>query len=356
MFLKKYRKEDLHDVDAIGVIMFGLLGDVILRTPVIRALKDIYPYARITAIVDPIGEQVLEHNSYVDNILVVNRKKEKNKLKQNWKKLQAILEIRKQKFDLIVNLYNAGSSRVIVRLSGAKYKLGFCNQKKKNIYNVINECESDRLKDEQTLYNYMISIVEPLSDKKYELKPVFDLDALSKEKMIQYLNNQEYQRDKIYLLNLGASKEDKILENEKYFYIVKYIYEQYGYIPAIISNPGQEYLQEKLIHDFLKNSEVPYIKLPTLQLVDIASLISMTKFIITPDTGLMHLAMAFDNYIVAIFTYTHPLFVDPKNEKFISVYEYFDEGRLYQYQHISKEKLRLKIEFLFDCLNNKIGR
>jgi len=354
--MQKYTKETMTEIENIGVIMFGLLGDVLIRTPVLRALKEIYPSATITGIVDPIGEQILEHNSFIDNILVVDRKKEKNKLKQNLKKINAILEIRKQKFDLIINLYNAGSSRVMVQLSGAKYKLGFCNQKKKNIYNIVNECESDRLKDEQTLYNYMISITEPLSEKKYDLKPVFNLDLASEEKMTQYLNDQEYQKDKIYLLNLGASKEDKILENEKYFYIVKYIYEQYGYIPAVISNPGQEYLQETLINDFLRNSKVPYIKLPTLKLVDIASLMKLTKFIITPDTGLMHLAMALDNYIFTIFTYTHPLFVDPKNEKFISVYEHFDEGKLYQHQSISKEKLRLKIEFLFDCLNDKIRR
>jgi len=352
MFSKKYKKEDIHDVRSIGVIMFGLLGDVLIRTPVLRALKEIYPSTTITGIVDPIGEQILEHNSFIDNILVVDRKKEKNKLKQNLKKIQAILEIRKQKFDLIVNLYNAGSSRVMVQLSGAKYKLGFCNQKKKNIYNIINECENDRLKDEQTLYNYMISIIEPLSDKKYDLKPVFDLDVVSEEKMSRYLNKQEYQKDKIYLLNLGASKEDKILQNEKYFYIVKYIYEQYGYIPAIISNPGQEYLQETLINDFLQNSKVPYIKLPILKLVDIASLIELTKFIITPDTGLMHLAMALDNYILTIFTYTHPIFVDPQNEKFISVYEYFDEGKLYQHQNISKKNLKKRLDLLFQYINS----
>jgi len=166
--------------------------------------------------------------------------------------------------------------------------------------------------------------------------------------MSQYLNDQEYQRDKIYLLNLGTSKEDKMLKNEKYFYIVHYIYEQYGYVPAIISNPGQEYLQENLIHDFLKNSEVPYIKLSTLKLVDIASLISMTKFIITPDTGLMHLAMAFNNYIVAIFSYTHPLFVDPKNEKLISVYEHFDKGKLYQHQNISNIQIEKSLIELFN--------
>jgi ADP-heptose:LPS heptosyltransferase len=352
MLSKKYRKEDIQDVNTIGVIMFGLLGDVILRTPVIRALKEIYPNAQITAIVDPIGKQVLEHNRYVNNILTLDRKKDKNKLKQNLKKIQAIMSVRKQKFDLIVNLYNAGSSRIMVQLSGAKYKLGFCNQKKKNIYNVINECDEDRLKDEQTLYNYMISIVEPLSDKKFDLKPVFDLDAVSMQKMQSFLEDTGYEKEKIYLLNLGASKEDKILENEKYFYLIETIYQEYGYIPAIVSNPGQEHLQESLVKEYLADTSIPYIKLPTLKLVDIASLINLTKFIITPDTGLMHLAMAFDNYIMTIFTYTHPIFVDPKNEKFISVYEHFDEDKLYQHQNISKEILRLKSEFLFDCLDN----
>ena len=193
----------------------------------------------------------------------------------------------------------------------------------------------------------MISIIEPLSDKKYDLKPVFELDKKSVTTMQNYLEKSGFDFKKIYLLNLGASKEDKILENKKYFYIVKYIYDNYGYIPAIIANPGQEYLQETLINDFLKNSDIPYIKLSLLKLVDIASLMKLTKFIITPDTGLMHLAMAFDNYILTIFTYTHPVFVDPQNEKFIAVYEHFDEGKLYQQQDISISTLDRSIQLLF---------
>lgn len=344
---KQYRKDEMHDVKKIGVIMFGLLGDVILRTPVLRALKEIYPDAAISAFVDPIGKQVLEHNPYVESIIVVDRKKEHNKLRQNWKKLKSIVTVREQKFDLLVNLYNAGSSRAMVQLSGARYKLGFCQQKKRDIYNVINECKSDRLKEEQTLYNYMISIIEPLSEKKYDLKPIFELKKESVEEMQKYLYESGFDTQKIYLLNLGASKEDKILESEKYFHIVKYIYERYGFVPAIISNPGQEYLQENFINDFLIPAKLEYIKLKTMSLDEVASLIKFTKFIVTPDTGLMHLAMAFDNFIMTIFTYTHPIFVDPESEKFISVYESFDEGKLYQHQNISTDTLDRNIKLLF---------
>jgi len=350
MISKKYKKEDLKNINKIGVLMFGLLGDVILRTPVLHALKDIYPNAKIVAFVDPIGKAVLENNSDVDEIIVIDRKKEKNKLRQNYKKIRAILALRREKFDLLVNLYNGGSSRLMVMFSGARYKLGFCMQENQKIYNIENKCLEDRLKEEQSLYNYMISIVEPLSDKNFLLKPLFDLDNESFVKIQNLLEDNIYKNEKFYLLNMGTSKEDKMLPIEKYFLIIQYIYEKYNYIPLIIANPGQEYLQQELINNYLKNSNIPYIQLPVLSLKEIASLIRLTPFIITPDTGLMHLAMAFDNYIMAIFTYTHPIFVDPKNEKFIAVYESFDEGLLYQHQNISTVKFQQSIDLLVSRL------
>ena len=354
MFLQKYRKEELKDIEKIGVIMFGLLGDVILRTPVIRALKELYPDAKIVALVDPIGKAVLEHNPDVDEVLVFDRKKEKNKLKQNLKKVASILRVRKEKFDLLVNLYNAGLSRPMVFFSGARYKLGFCQQKSKflsSMYNVKNECSDDRLKDEQSLYNYMISIVEALSDKKFSLKPVFEVREDEEKAMQEYLDSFGYERDKLYTLNLASSKEDKILEFEKYFFIVEYLYKEYGFIPAIVSNPSQEYLQERFVNEYMKKSDIPYIKLKSLSLGEVAAVIKLTRFIVTPDTGLMHLAMALDSYILTIFTYTHPVFVDPENEKFISVYEGFDEGVLYQKQDIKSETLQKKIDLVVQKLN-----
>ena len=347
MLYKKYKKEEITNVKKIGVLMFGLFGDVLLRTPVVRALKDIYPDAEIIGIVDEVGSIVLSNNPDVNKTILL-KKNSKSKLQKNINKLECIFDIRAQKFDLLVNLYNGGSSPLFVFLSGARYKLGFCNQKKEYIYNVKNECTTDRLKDAQRLSFYMMSIVEPLSDKKYSLRPVFEIRKNVEEEVQRYLENCGY--EKIYTLNLGASKENKLLENEKYAYLVNYIYETYGYIPAIVSNPGQEYLQENFINEYLKLQNMPYIKLDAMSLEKIASVVKLTKFIITPDTGLMHLAMAFDTFIYTIFTFTHPLIVDPENEKFIAVYEGFDEGVLFQHQNISESELVKKVDLLFTCM------
>ncbi|MDQ7059600.1 MAG: glycosyltransferase family 9 protein [Sulfurimonas sp.] len=349
MLLKKYKKNDLSDINKIGVIISGLLGDILLRTPVLRALKDIYPNSKIVAITDPIGKSVLVNNNYVDDIIIIDRKKV-NKFKKNINKINGILSIRAEKLDLLVNLYNGGSSHLMVALSGAKYKLGFCQNRKEYIYNIENKCAKDRLKDEQTLNNYMISIVEPLSEKQYSLKPVFDLQNIIKKETNKYLSDFNYDVNKIYTLNLASSKEDKILEYKKYLYIVEYIYEKYGFLPAVISNPGQEYIQDDFINKYLQNTSIPFITLKAMSIEEVAAIINITKFIVTPDTGLMHLAMAFENYIYTIFTYTHPIFVDPNNEKFISVYEHFDKEKLYQHQSISDKTIEKKIDSMFSKL------
>lgn len=349
MVFQKYNKEDIKNINKIGIIMFGLLGDVLLRTPVIRALKQLYPKANITAIVDPIGKMVLEYNNNVDNIILIEKNKQ-NKFKHNINKINGILNIRKEKFDLIVNLYNGGSSPTLVFLSKAKYKLGFCQQKNNFIYNIKNNCHEDRLHQAQTLNNYMISIIEPLSKDKFSLKPDFSIPSEISNNIKIYLANFNINTNKIYTLNLGSGDEDKILNNDKYFQLVNYIYITYKFIPAIISNPGQEYFQTNFIDDYMKSSEVPYIKLKNLNITEVAAIIDQTKFLITPDTGLMHLGMAFNNPIYTVFTYTHPIFVDPKNDKFISVYKYFDEDVFYQHQNISQELLNNKIDLLFSSL------
>tara|TARA_B110000046_G_C12805566_1_gene319048 strand:+ start:396 stop:620 length:225 start_codon:yes stop_codon:yes gene_type:complete len=63
----------LNNINKIGVIMWGLFGDVLLRTPVIRALKEIYPNSEIIAIVDPIGQEVLKYNNDINRIILFKR-------------------------------------------------------------------------------------------------------------------------------------------------------------------------------------------------------------------------------------------------------------------------------------------
>ena len=351
MELKKYKSSDMTDVKSIAVIMFGLLGDVFIRTPLLKALKEIYPKAIITAIVDPIGEKVLKNNTYCDNIIVVNRNK-KNRIAYYASKLNAILDVRKRKLDLIVDFYGGGSSYFLVLVSGAKYKLGHFNSSKKNIYN-IDVSDIKRINYLTTYYKDLMLVLSALTSKEFSTKPIFNIPKKVNDKGIAFLNSCPHDIDRVYLLNFGSGGVEKMLEPKKYFLLVQYIYEKHGYIPLIISNPGQEYLQKEFIQKFMKHSTIPFIKLDTLSLDEMGALIKNTSFLITPDTGLMHLAMALDRYIYAIFTYTNPILVNPKTDNFIAVYEEFDRETLFKNQNLDEMRLYEMFEVLYTKIKTK---
>lgn len=344
------KQTELKNINKIGIVMFGLLGDVLMRTPIIEAIRQLYPNAEITAICDASTQAVLRDNAKINNFIVFD-KKNKNSIKKTMSKLKGFLSVRQAKYDLLIDLYNGGSSSFIVRISKARYRLGYDHQKNKKFYNLF----SDGLEQVNTkIHSYnasIMSILKPLSAKTFSLYPQFFIDQATVEKMAEYKNNFINNGQKIYILNLGAGGEEKLLDTAKYFEIVKYIYEKYGYIAAIVRNPSQEFLQEQLIKEYLLSTSIEFIKLKPLSIGEIAALIKLSAFIITPDTGLMHLAFSQNAFVYTPFTYTNPDLVDINNDKFIPVSEHFDPGVFGQTQKISIETLLKNVDTLFQKIS-----
>ena len=346
----KNKNLEITDVKSIVVIMFGLLGDVFIRTPVLKALKELYPDAVITAVVDSIGEKVLKNNEFCDDIIIVDRSK-KNKLSYYANKIKTIVNVRKKHADLIVDLYNGGSSPFIVLTSSAKYRLGYKHQKENFAYNLKSDYVPYENGHIDSYNKQVISILKPISNKLFSLRQIFNISKNSQEKMKEYLNGSNENLENVYVLNLGSGGEEKLLDNKVYYQAVKYIYEKYNFIPAIVQNPSQEYLQEGLIKDYLDDAKVKYIKLKSLSIDEIAEVIKLSRFIITPDTGLMHLAFALDAYVFTAFTYTNPKLVDIGSDKFITVFNKFEHGVLHKKQNITFEMIVEKMDILFERLS-----
>jgi len=343
MGLQKTR--ELKNIQSITVLMFGLLGDVLIRTPILRALKELYPDAKITVAVDAIGKQVLYNNEFCDEIIVVNRSK-KERFSYYINKFVTITKIRKSKMDLIVDLYNGGSSPMMVITSSAKYRLGYNHQKNNFVYNIKSLYIPYANGVIDSFNHQVMSILNPISDKTFSLQPIFTIPRDVQENIQSYITQFNVDMKNVYVINLGSGGEEKLLDNAIYFQAIEYIYKKYNLIPAIIQNPSQEYLQENLVNEHLKNSDIPYVKLKALSLDEVGAFIAKSRFIITPDTGLMHLSFALDSYILAIFTYTNPKLVDLGSEKFVPVFEKFEDGVLHTKQHITFELLRDKIDLL----------
>ena len=109
----------------ILVIDFGQLGDVVMSLPALRAVRERFPDARITVASGKPAAEVIEMSGYADAGIVVDRVS----LRDGFKPLsilrifQIIGDVRRRKFDFVIDLHSFSETNVFGFLSGAPKRL-----------------------------------------------------------------------------------------------------------------------------------------------------------------------------------------------------------------------------------------
>jgi heptosyltransferase-3 len=111
---------ELKNVQRIGVFKMRNIGDVLMITPVLRALRETFPAARITAIVNAGTEAMLAHNPHIDDVLVYRRES----AGALGRELGFLRELRRRRFDLTIGFTDGDRTAWCSLLSGARYRLG----------------------------------------------------------------------------------------------------------------------------------------------------------------------------------------------------------------------------------------
>ena len=101
------------------IIQTAFIGDVVLATPMAEALAQL-DHAEIHFLVRKGNESLLENNPFIDRVWIWN--KQQNKLRNLF---QLGKEIRKEKFDCVINLQRFSSTGFLTWRSEASNKIGF---------------------------------------------------------------------------------------------------------------------------------------------------------------------------------------------------------------------------------------
>ena len=136
---------DLSNIKRVLVIKLRHLGDVLLTTPVFSLLKKRLPNAEIDAYIYKEAVPMLEGHKALSNILFYDRAWKGNLLKE----LQMLLRLRKQRYDLVINLTEGDRGAMAARISGARVRVGIDARK---VYtHVAKSCPSLRHTVERNL-------------------------------------------------------------------------------------------------------------------------------------------------------------------------------------------------------------
>jgi len=109
---------ELQNVRRLAVFKLRNIGDVLMITPVLRALRETFPGARITAVVNAGTEAMLANNPHVDEVLAYERGG------GFWKDLAFARELRRRRFDLTIGFTEGQRTAWNSLLCGARYRVG----------------------------------------------------------------------------------------------------------------------------------------------------------------------------------------------------------------------------------------
>jgi len=272
----------------ILVLRFSAMGDVVLTTPFIRLLRRGFPNAQIDFIVKEQFAALVSQNRNIDNVLHVPLGSKGF--------LRFLKYIRKNEYDIVFDLQRNSRSSMILLWSGAKEKIKYKARRferfvlvkfKKNIYREnlsvpLRFIEALKIKG---LEDDGLGLELSVSDKA--VKSIYNI----------YKENNIYFPFNVILLAPGAGRATKMWPVENYIETADYFIKE-GYNVVTIGGGKDIRVCEK-IKDKLGENVLNLCGKTDLE--QTVAIISLSRLLISNDTGVMHLATGLNTPVVAIF-------------------------------------------------------
>lgn len=272
----------------ILVIQTAFIGDLIMSTPIFRALKEIYPNAEIDALVIPSSAVILKHNPFVNQIITFDKKSGFfGKIISFFK---TVSTLRKRKYDLAISIQYSITSSLLMLLSGISRRIG--SHRMKLITDIVQIPKG--LHNRQRV----LTLLKPLSNSSFsEETEIFLSEAeLSRAEAIVKAVSSET-NIKIAIAPGSVRQTKKWLP--EYFAELTSLLADAGFDVFFIGSKDEKELCESIIKSSGARRAFNYAG--ELNLLESAALISMSNLLVCNDSSPLHLANAVKTDVFAFF-------------------------------------------------------
>jgi heptosyltransferase-2 len=279
LFHKK--SPDLGSGQSIGRILFiriDRIGDLVLSTPALRALKQAFPNSNLTVLASPSNQSLLRHNPYVDRILVYDRNKSAGD------KIRIMKQLRAYGFDLAVDPYPDYELRtaVIAFLSGAKQRVGYASYGREVFFNV----EAPRIKANKHFVDLTLGILSPLGIRAENRAPELFLTDGEKQWARNWLKEKGAWGKPLVGIHPGGYYESQRWPPENFADLIGQLQGDGKLDLIIFGGPGEEDLTREICS--MLTREV--LASPEDDIRRFAALLSCCSLFVCNNSGPLHIA------------------------------------------------------------------
>ena len=283
------------------------VGDAIMTTPVIRAVRKNYPDSCITILSKPWVAPVFHNNPFVDEIMIYDDKARHTK---GMGTFRLAGDLRRKKFDFAVLMQNAFEAGLIVFLAGIPIRLGYNTDGRGLLLNP--SVPMNPILKKGHLIDYYRGILKGanLKDDGRKLDIFITLETLDKARQILCSHGMDFNKPVIGINPGATGGTAKRWFPDRFALLSKRLHKRYQVKIIIFGGPGDTFLGEYI----RKKSDNACINLAGHTSLEQAfALISLCSLFITNDSGLMHAAAALNINQIAIIGSTDHIATAPAN-------------------------------------------
>jgi ADP-heptose:LPS heptosyltransferase len=265
------------------VIRFSSIGDIVLTSPVVRMLKKQVPDAEVHFLTKKNFEAVVKNNPHIDKIWTTD-----GSLKD------VLPALKKEQFDEIIDLHaNLRTWRIKSKLKIKAASFNKLNFEKWLLVNLkINRLPAIHI------VNRYLKTAEHLGVQNdgEGLNFYFDDSIQSNDKLLPVTFHAGY-----WVAVIGANHATKRFPLNKWIEVIKQLN-----FPVVIVGDKNDVVVASEIENTC--GDIVYNACGKYSLLQSGAIVSQAKMVISNDTGMMHIASAFNRNIISVWGNTVPAF------------------------------------------------
>ncbi|MDP2940847.1 MAG: lipopolysaccharide heptosyltransferase II [Candidatus Omnitrophota bacterium] len=284
---------DNNDFKRILIVRTDRIGDVLLSTPVIKALREAYPFAYIAMMVSPYAKDIVEGNPYLDEVIIYDKDGKHRSLRRSWK---FACNLKKKKFDLALVLHPTNRVHLMVFLAAIPRRIGYG---RKLGFLLTERLEHKKQRGEKHELEYNLDLARHLGIQPQDKNLFMPLKEDAEKWAEEFLREQGIKAgDKLLAIHPGASCPSKIWLPERFAEAADKLSRKFGFKVFIIAGPKDIEKAKAVAEKML----TPAVNLAgRTSVAQLASLLKRCRLFISNDSGPVHIASAVGVPVISIF-------------------------------------------------------
>ncbi len=274
------------------LVRLGSMGDVIHAIPAASALRDTFPDARIDWAIDPKWARLLEGNPDITEVIAADRKSASSVISTPRK-------MRAAKYTCAIDFQALYKSALLAFASGAPRRVGFQSSYARERFASLlyTDCLNPRGPHK---VEHNLTLAEFAGAKRSAPRFPLAIHPEDEERAAREL--AAHSLADFYVLNPGGGWLSKCWPAQRYGELHRALALRYGWRGVVTFGPGEE----SLARDVVQAAGDPAPAAILLGLGPLMALMRRARFVVSADTGPLHLAAALDTPVVGLFGPTDP--------------------------------------------------